>query len=410
MRISNTVGKGAYPRAHDVMVVQAALASIKDKSARPYYAGKADGRPGPKLIAAIAAFQATEKLPATGKIEPSGATMQRLRQRLSPQLRKQLESGVATAAATNPAAMARARQAAERTADTIKRTAPLPKREAEALARIVREAAAIGVPLDLAEVSVDGGGRFQVRLAIPRTALPSDGMAGPQITRAITEKVSRLVAANPSWLMRSPNSLVYYSANYYPGLRTTSSTLTVDMMRRLEMKTPPKCPVARTVAIATAEHMAKQKRTHDLDVVDTMPGVKKELMATMFQASLKERIARLEREVRRAGPRANGCGSDDISRLIPDSPFGFNFKPACDAHDKRYSRLSWTKERADLAFLGDMLAVCNTRIQNSQKNYFDYVATGGCVQLAIMYYAGVSLFAGDAYELAQEKARKNDWK
>jgi len=251
------------------------------------------------------------------------------------------------------------------------------------------------------------GVRFQVRLAIPRAALPTDGMAGPQITRAITEKVSRLVAANPLWLMRSPNTLVYYSVNHYPWLRTTSSTLTVDMMRRLEMKTPPKCPVTRTVAIATAEHMAKQKRTHDLDVVDTMPGVKKELMATMFQLSLKERIARLEREVRRTGPTANGCGSDGFSRHVPDRPFGFNFKPACDAHDKKYSSPSWTKVKADQEFLKDMVSLCEMRFHNSQKNFFDRVVYVECIKYAVIYYAVVDQFGDNAFEKAQKEASKN---
>jgi len=137
---------------------------------------------------------------------------------------------------------------------------------------------------------------------------------------------------------------------------------------------------------------------------------KKELMATMFQSFLKERIARLEREVRLAGPRANGCGSEGSLIPVPDRPFGINFKPACESHDKNYARLSRTREVADQVFLLDLLAICRRTFLNEKFNVAERASYIGCVHLAITYYHAVRLFGKDAYDKAQVQARENNWK
>jgi len=182
------------------------------------------------------------------------------------------------------------------------------------------------------------------------------------------------------------------------------------MMRRLEMKAPPKCPVTRTVAIATAELLKESQASLDLEVGDEMPSVKKELMGRMFQSTIKERVARLEREVRLAGPTANGCGAKGSELSIPDRPFGINFKPACDAHDKRYTLLSWTRKKADDAFLRDLLDICDRSFPYRKSQFRDWLLHVRCTRTAVVYYNFVHLFGGQAYDAAQIQARENDWK
>lgn len=82
-----------------------------------------------------------------------------------------------------------------------------------------------------------------------------------------------------------------------------------------------------------------------------------------------------------SGP--NGCTA------VPNAPFGFNFKPACDRHDINYSAgTNLTKAQADNTFKNDMLNICKTEYDNSLL----------CIAAANVYYAGVVTFGGLFYE------------
>ena len=82
-RITRTVGKGAFGvPAADIRTVQTALSYIKGKTKfgmKPFFQGKTDGKSGPVTVAAIQCFQESENLKVTGRIEPTGPTMHRLR-------------------------------------------------------------------------------------------------------------------------------------------------------------------------------------------------------------------------------------------------------------------------------------------------------------------------------------------
>ena len=77
------------------------------------------------------------------------------------------------------------------------------------------------------------------------------------------------------------------------------------------------------------------------------------------------------------GATVNGCTG------VPNQPFGFNFKPACDRHDVNYStETQMSKVQADQTFRNDMLNICKTKYDNSLL----------CRATAEVYYVGVSLF------------------
>ena len=96
--------------------------------------------------------------------------------------------------------------------------------------------------------------------------------------------------------------------------------------------------------------------------------------------------------------------------FISDRPFGINIKPACDAHDKRYSRLSWTKAKADEAFLEDLLNICRRTFPNRKSRWIERYEYAGCVSIVTIYYSVVRLFGQGPYDRAQKQARENNWK
>ena len=83
------------------------------------------------------------------------------------------------------------------------------------------------------------------------------------------------------------------------------------------------------------------------------------------------------------GATVNGCTG------VPDRPFGFNFKPACDDHDRNYSTDSTiSKVKADQQFKADMLNICETKYDNSSL----------CRATAQVYYLGVSMMGSFFYQ------------
>ena len=74
---------------------------------------------------------------------------------------------------------------------------------------------------------------------------------------------------------------------------------------------------------------------------------------------------------------------------VPNEPFGYNFKPACDNHDFNYSNgTNYTKSQADSIFLKDMLTICKTEYNNDLL----------CRASSYTYYTGVTILGGFFYE------------
>jgi Prokaryotic phospholipase A2 len=101
---------------------------------------------------------------------------------------------------------------------------------------------------------------------------------------------------------------------------------------------------------------------------------------------------------------ANGCGPAGFGLLVPDRPFGFDFREACERHDDCYvtpwrevdTTPAQAKERCDAGFLGDLDESCLAEPALSDRR-LDL-----CLDLASDYYRAVRTWLGAlAYARAQ---------
>ncbi|KAK3835436.1 MAG: hypothetical protein JOS17DRAFT_737154, partial [Linnemannia elongata] len=76
------------------------------------------------------------------------------------------------------------------------------------------------------------------------------------------------------------------------------------------------------------------------------------------------------------------CGPSNLDGLVPDRPFGLNFGPCCENHDKCYDACGG-RHSCDLKFWGCLLSLCSNKFKwYNPKRY-------GCYLVATTYYHGV---------------------
>ena len=99
---------------------------------------------------------------------------------------------------------------------------------------------------------------------------------------------------------------------------------------------------------------------------------------------------------------ANGCGPADWrGRFVPNAPMGFNFRSACDWHDRCYGtpwyRIAYSyaaaKESCDRWFYYKMAEVCGRTGGSTDFRW--------CMYLAYGYYRAVVTRGAGAYRSAQ---------
>ena len=232
VNLTRKVGKNAHGQsASDVKIVQTALAAIKNKKYKPTYAGKIDGKAGPKTIQAICDFQADNKIKVTGVVESYGPTMNCLNRRLPHSVKQTLEkasSGGSVSAISDGAsgsntaqklqqAEGKIKQQNEKLAKKVEGELPLPKEEAESLATAIRSCTAnclIPFDSDLAgPVDLSSDGRFVVKLKLDESGLDS-GAAGNQQRQQQIKAVCDEIAKVSGW-RRGDTNLIFKSANAY---------------------------------------------------------------------------------------------------------------------------------------------------------------------------------------------------
>jgi len=88
----------------------------------------------------------------------------------------------------------------------------------------------------------------------------------------------------------------------------------------------------------------------------------------------------------------NGCGSGWSAKLIPNSIYWVNIRPACCIHDNRYKngKTAEDKASADREFLNNMLRL----IEAKKAWYYPHFLARG---RAIKYYTAVVNFGGPAF-------------
>ena len=89
-----------------------------------------------------------------------------------------------------------------------------------------------------------------------------------------------------------------------------------------------------------------------------------------------------------AGPFGSICGSTGNSQFIPDHPFGFDFTPLCEAHDKCYGcGRTESQFECDAKFAMDALSTC-VKYADIPGAYAACTGTAG-------FYSGTLMFFGE---------------
>ena len=233
LKITRKVGKNAHGQsASDVKIIQMALAAIKNKKYKPCYAGKIDGKAGPKTIQAICDFQTENKIKVTGVVETHGPTINAMNRKMPQSVKGSLSKASAggsagaltggNASGTNAAQKikqqeAKIKQQNEKLAKKIESELPLPKEEAKSLAKAIRACTTnclIPFDSDLAgPVDLSSDGRFVVKLKLDESGLDS-GAAGTQQRKTMIKAVCDEIAKVSGW-RRGDTNLTFKSANAY---------------------------------------------------------------------------------------------------------------------------------------------------------------------------------------------------
>ena len=248
--IRQTVGRGAANRQSDVAVIQAALAQVRAPGMRRLWPGRIDGRGSGDLVAAIGAFQAARRLPATGRIDPFGPALSALRRALPMALRDlrglKDTAAVFVSSASNANTEARILE--------LMRTAPLPGDMTTALGRLIRALIGEdGLVAGIGKYSVTADGRFaaaldlgKVRFLDPATAKPKP--AG-QIPHEAVRRICRLARRQPALAEGSMNDLTFTSRVQLDSLRGPRP-LVETRARAAGIAPIPADPVLRAIAAA----------------------------------------------------------------------------------------------------------------------------------------------------------------
>ena len=224
LSISRTVGKGRPGASEaDITLIQCCLQAIKVKTKfglRSLYPGKVDGKVGQKMIDAICAFHRMIGEPEKGYIEPHGSCFK--------QLVKHVPSGVKASIASTSIGVdhgtgrSGANQKTVRMSEGAARDAatksPLPPKEAEGLAALIRAAAQKNVALVHSGTGVTRDGRFSTQFKVNSAAAPIRLPVG-KLNELAAISLKALASQSTTWSMPIPTKLELISRTAYEGLR-----------------------------------------------------------------------------------------------------------------------------------------------------------------------------------------------
>jgi peptidoglycan hydrolase-like protein with peptidoglycan-binding domain len=239
LSISKPVGKGAFGMNDaDIRAVQIALGAIRDKSYKVYYKGRVDGRCGPKTIDAICMFQMVEKInPMTGNIRPGDRTNNRLKAKTPPSVKNKIIQKVGGSTMTKQQII----NANRKVADVVVKSWPLPKAEAESMAKCINEMASSAlVPIktwNKETAKIDNDGRFIIKFDILDYG-PDKSAGGLPIRSAMIRKACAIVAKSPQWQQGFHDMMQFKSSKAYPLLKGQNKKPSADFLKSLEITMP----------------------------------------------------------------------------------------------------------------------------------------------------------------------------
>jgi hypothetical protein len=99
-------------------------------------------------------------------------------------------------------------------------------------------------------------------------------------------------------------------------------------------------------------------------------------------------------------PTINGCGAEGSNLPIPQGYGKADFTPGCNQHDICYEDCHRPKDACEDEFHNNLNQICAATYPGKLNALFRY----GCYERAYVFYQAVSLFGGDAWVAAQQKA------
>lgn len=260
-KLSGSVGKMGANKPADVKIIQACLSGIKVKM-KPLYKGKADGKAGKDLIDAICAFQGAEKIKPSGKIMPGDSTSSKLKTRTPSAVSGQLQAAMIGTAQSGPSmgTQAKVASATASTAASIKTKSPIPKPQAEALAKAIGNLGKKGVPLTQGKTDITDDGRFGVELSINTSALPTAARTNDALKR-MHEAFREQLRTTPVWRQPTPGKLRVVTGQSFDFLKSLGEPSDAWMARHKLNKAQFEGPGLKL--LAAAEYLEAKENQHE---------------------------------------------------------------------------------------------------------------------------------------------------
>ena len=219
--LSQSVGKGAIGTpAADAEIIQRIFSKMKDSKLKPLYQGRIDGKAGPKTIAAIACYQAARRIKVTGKVEPIGQTISKLKMESIPGLQADLDAAKFTVSKTNvpasqvPKLPSAQKQQATFEIDKFEKSAPVRESEAKILASALRSLMKSGILVVPAFLDANPSGHITVEL---EALYPKPKNANEQ--SALATSIKTALQGKVGWTFQAGSKLRAKTVRAYAHLR-----------------------------------------------------------------------------------------------------------------------------------------------------------------------------------------------
>lgn len=421
IKLEAGVGKGLRNFKHDVALIQAALKLITS-SGRGYFSGKIDGKLGVGLYDALESFY----LDHIDKGRPAVARNDvKQRRELKPNslflraINQKLPSSLSSIAAIRHTALLYLRSPAQMATANAHLSFPFPLNVGEPLTKAfevlfrgygIRRDKSKHLTAEFSGFDVTPAGNYKLFISFPAIKFLDPRSAKP--SAAIPREFARIVKADlkqTDWkigpletiggvtgisatsVKRAPfNGTALFLPKFVKGVSISDiNSVSTDK-------------VVRKMYLVSLIHLFDiPNRLPEKDIRDIL-----EILNVFASGYLEKYLAVLEKMV--AGPQTvAGCGSKEDD--VPDHPFGIDFLPACENHDRRYTYLNWTKKEADDAFLDELQDACPLWVLNIVDPVLRLSTYAFCRNVAFLYWKAVDQLGSKAHFDAQEEAQKYGW-
>lgn len=426
IKLEAGVGKGLKNNLHDVALVQAGLKLIRHKG-KPYFSGRINGKVSLELFDAIEMFYQDQFGAPQKNVVQTGARIGSKEARqikpgssLLSSINRKMPSSVSLIAAIRHTALLYIRGKSQAGKASQHTAFPFPLAIGKSLTKAF-DALFSGYGNQLnksqhitaaySDFDVTAAGKYKVLISFPAIKFIDPATAKP--SSVLPSEFARIIRADlrqadwkigqiqPSGGQKGVFATSIKSAPFKGTALKLPKTLTGVSITEIMSQSPDR--VARkmmTVCVVHIFDISSRLVTQDI----------RELVEVLqrFAGSFVKDYEKLLKKIKDGPPTAFGCGSIDFDAL--DNPLGYNFLPACEAHDKRYTYLNWTKEEADDAFRDDLLEICKNERLTTVANVLLFKSIlASCEAVAHGYWIAVVWQGQSAYDDGQLMAQTYGW-